>query len=527
MVNVTFAVMTQPKAALIILDGWGHGPKDPKVNAIQQARTPFVDSLYETYPNAELLTSGEDVGLPEGQMGNSEVGHLNIGAGRVVYQPLVRVNKAIEDQSLYQNQPLQDAIAYARDNHRAVHLLGLVSDGGVHAHIDHLKGLVDILDHQEATQVYIHAFTDGRDTDPKSGVGHIQALQQHLAHSNAQLASLIGRYYAMDRDNRWERIQKAYQLLVEGEGTPYRDPVQAMMDAYEAENTDEFIEPVLLTDAEGQPTATIQDGDVVIFFNFRTDRGRELTMALSQQDFPSYNMRKLNLRYLTMTAYDKTFEGIDVIFGDNIPEQTLGEVVADAGLSQLRMAETEKYPHVTYFFSGGRETPFSGEHRKMIESPRVPTYDLQPEMSAWQVNEALQQQVTANQPDLIVLNYANPDMVGHTGDFEAVLQALETVDQCLERTVRFLQEQGYACLVIADHGNADYMVNPDGSPNTAHTKHPVPAFLISEQKQVRLREGRLADVAPTLLQLLGEPLPAAMTGQSLLISATTDEVLNP
>lgn len=509
--------MSNQKTALIILDGWGHGPDDPAVNAIHQARTPFVDSLYEAYPNAELHTSGEDVGLPDGQMGNSEVGHLNIGAGRVVDQPLVRINKAIANDTLYQNKPLLDAIQYARQQQRSIHLLGLVSDGGVHAHIDHLKALLDILEYHQAEQVFVHGFTDGRDTDPKSGIGHIQSLQQHLAGTRARLASIIGRYYAMDRDNRWERIRKAYQLLTQGEGDCYQDPVQAVMDAYEADNTDEFIEPVAITDEDQQPLTTISEGDVVIFFNFRTDRGRELTTALSQQDFPDYGMTKLDLRYLTMTAYDKTFEGVDIIFGDNVPEQTLGEVVADQGLSQLRIAETEKYPHVTYFFSGGREGHFDHEQREMVASPQVPTYDFQPAMSAQPLNDTLQDAVNTNAPDLIVLNYANPDMVGHTGDFGAVIEALETVDQCLRETVNFLQQNSYACLVIADHGNADYMVNPDGSPNTAHTKNPVPVFLLDEGNEQQIRSGRLADVAPTLLELMGCRKPEAMSGQSLMI----------
>ena len=502
--------------ALIILDGWAHGPDDPKVNAVRQAQTPFVDSLYNLFPNTELYTSGENVGLPEGQMGNSEVGHLNIGAGRVVYQPLVRVNKAIEERTLHEDPTLNEAIDYAKQNEKAIHLLGLVSDGGVHSHIDHLKGLVDIFSEKECEDVYIHAFTDGRDTDPKSGIGYIQSLQQHIEDTPVELASIIGRYYAMDRDNRWERVKKAYQLLVNGEGEPYQDPGSAMMDAYEKNNTDEFIEPVVLTDNEESPVATIQDGDVVVFFNFRTDRGRELTMALSQQDMPEYQMQKLDLHYLTMTVYDKTFEGVNVIFDENIPEETLGEAVSNAGLGQLRIAETEKYPHVTYFFSGGRETTFSYEYRKMISSPQVATYDLQPSMSAKEVNEALQEVVQENEPSLIVLNYANPDMVGHTGDFNAVVEALETVDNCLEETVNFLRNRGYGCLITADHGNSDYMVNPDGSPNTAHTKYPVPLFLLTDQKNIQLERGKLADIAPTLLALMNLEQPETMSGQSLL-----------
>lgn len=510
--------MVDTKMALIILDGWGHGPDDSSVNAVHQANTPFVDSLYDQFPNTELQTSGEDVGLPEGQMGNSEVGHLNIGAGRVVYQPLVRINKAIQERSLHQNKNINDAIAYAKENGKAVHLLGLVSDGGVHSHIEHLKGLVDLFTEKGIEDLYIHAFTDGRDTDPKSGIGYIQSLQQYLAGKSGQIASIIGRYYAMDRDNRWERVNKAYQLLVNGKGEAYKNPANAIMDAYEQDNTDEFIEPVVMTDDYQNPTATIQDGDVVLFFNFRTDRGRELTTVLSQQDKPDYQMHKLNLYYLTMTPYDKTFEGVKVIFDENIPEKTLGETLADNNLGQLRIAETEKYPHVTYFFSGGRENNFQGEIRRMVPSPQVATYDLKPEMSAHEVNTALQETVTKDEPALVVLNYANPDMVGHTGDFNAVVKALETIDRCLKETVEFLRAHGYGCLITADHGNSDYMVNPDGSPNTAHTKNPVPLFLLHGNSDIQLSPGRLADIAPTILHLMNVEQPTAMTGQSLLKS---------
>ena len=512
--------MASNKMALIILDGWAHGPADPDVNAIHQAHTPFVDSLYHTYPNTELHTSGENVGLPEGQMGNSEVGHLNIGAGRVVYQPLVRINKAIQENDLFENKNLNDAITYARENGKAIHLVGLVSDGGVHSHIDHLKGLIDILSAKGCEDVYIHAFTDGRDTDPKSGIGYIQSLQQYLEDKTAELASIIGRYYAMDRDNRWERVSKAYQLLVNGQGKAFQNPANAIMEAYESDNTDEFIEPIVITDEDENPTATIQNGDVVLFFNFRTDRGRELTTALSQQDMPDYQMHKLDLYYLTMTPYDQTFEGVKVLFDENIPDDTLGETIADNHLLQLRIAETEKYPHVTYFFSGGRENPFEGEFRKMIPSPQVATYDLQPAMSAHEVNTGLQSMIKEHEPELVVLNYANPDMVGHTGDFDAVVKAVETVDQCLKATVAYLQDQGYSCLITADHGNADYMVNPDGSPNTAHTKNPVPLFILSQEAQAPLAQGRLANIAPTILHLMNLPQPEAMKGQSLLKPVT-------
>lgn len=509
--------MSNQKAALIILDGWGHGPDNPEVNAIKKAQTPYVDSLYKDFPNSELLTSGENVGLPEGQMGNSEVGHLNIGAGRVVYQPLVRINKAIEERMLHNNNTLTQAINYAKTNGKSIHLLGLLSDGGVHSHIDHLKGLIDIFEEQECSNVYVHAFTDGRDTDPKSGIGYIQSLQQHLSGKQAELASIVGRYYAMDRDNRWERIQKAYKLLVEGRGSTYQDPAQALMDAYEADNTDEFIEPVILTHPDEQPIATINNGDVVLFFNFRTDRGRELTKALTQVDMPEHDMQKMDLHYLTMTPYDKTFEGIQVIFDEDIPDGTLGEAVANEGLSQLRIAETEKYPHVTYFFSGGREETFTQEQRKMIASPQVPTYDLQPPMSAHEVNAGLREMVQTYEPSLVVLNYANPDMVGHTGEFDAVVNAIETVDHCLKETVEYLKEHNYSCLITADHGNADYMVNPDGSPNTAHTKHPVPIFLVNTEKSYKLVDGILADIAPTILKLMGKPATEEMQGRCLLV----------
>ncbi len=508
--------MAQQKTAVIILDGWAHGPKNSEINAVEKANTPFVDQLYEQYPNAELKTSGEDVGLPEGQMGNSEVGHLNIGAGRIVYQPLVRINKAIEDKSLHENEVLKNAIQYAKTHKKKIHLLGLVSDGGVHSHINHLKGLCDIVKSCNYHDLYIHAFTDGRDTDPKSGVGYIQALQQYLKKSTGRIASIIGRYFAMDRDNRWERVKKAYDLLVKGKGKKYREATKAIMESYEQGTTDEFIDPIALTNEDDQPVATIDKGDVVIFFNFRTDRGRELTMVLTQKDFPDYGMQTLDLKYLTMTQYDKNFEDIEVILDNEAPVNTLGEVIANQGLTQLRIAETEKYPHVTYFFSGGREKQFSGEFRKMIPSPKVSTYDHKPSMSADYVTKEFIQEVNENEPDFIILNFANPDMVGHTGVFNAVVEALETVDACLKQVIEVLQAHNYECLVTADHGNADFMVNQDGTPNTAHTNNPVPIFLLTGNKELKINEGKLADIAPTVLQLMEWEVPSEMTGTSLL-----------
>ncbi len=513
--------MRNPKSALIILDGWAHGQKNENVNAVRKANTPFVDSLYEDYPNNELKTSGEDVGLPARQMGNSEVGHLNIGAGRIVYQPLVKINKAIEDKSLFENPVLQKALNYANSNNKQVHILGLVSDGGVHSHIDHIKGLCDIAESYNIPNFYVHAFTDGRDTDPKSGVGYIQSLQQHLNKSEGEIASVIGRYYAMDRDNRWERVQKAYVLLVNGNGKKSQDAPQAIMESYEDGITDEFIDPIVVTDENSKPLATIENGDVVLFANFRTDRGRELTMALTQQDFSDYGMETLDLYYLTMTEYDKNFENIDVILDNKAPGNTIGEFLANKGLTQLRIAETEKYPHVTYFFSGGREQQFEGESREMVPSPKVATYDLKPSMSAEEVTNDLIQFVQDEEPNFIVLNFANPDMVGHTGVFDAVVEALETVDTCLKRVVETLKNQNYECLITADHGNADFMVNNDGSPNTAHTQNPVPIFLLSEKKELKIKAGRLADLAPTLLQLMDLDIPKEMNGKPLIINQKT------
>jgi 2,3-bisphosphoglycerate-independent phosphoglycerate mutase len=504
------------KVILVILDGWGLGT-EPSVSAIQQARTPFVDSLFNRFPNSRLQASGEAVGLPEGQMGNSEVGHMNIGAGRVVYQDLVRINKAIREHKLDQNPVLTEAFTYARTHKKTVHLIGLLSDGGVHSHIDHLKALCTIAFDQEVEHVFIHAFTDGRDTDPKSGVKFINELEEHLDHhARGKIASIIGRYYAMDRDNRWERVKDAYELLVHGRGTPSQNLIKSMLDSYKAGITDEFIRPIVKVDNDGQPIATIQEGDVVLCFNFRTDRGRQITQALYLRDFPDYDMRRLPLHYLTLTNYDDTFLDVKPLFDKDNLNNTLGEVIARNGKTQLRMAETEKYPHVTFFFSGGRETTFEGERRKVIPSPKVATYDLQPEMSAPELRDTVLQELQQGEADFICLNFANPDMVGHTGIFEAVVKACEVVDQCAKAVVTTALQKGYSAIIIADHGNADYMVNPDGTPNTAHTTNLVPCILASKDFHGSLADGKLGDIAPTILELMGLPQPQDMTGTSLL-----------
>jgi 2,3-bisphosphoglycerate-independent phosphoglycerate mutase len=496
------------------MDGWGHGPK-PERSAIAQANVPFVKSLYGKYSNTELITFGEDVGLPEGQMGNSEVGHLNIGAGRVVYQELMKVNIAIRNGELAKNPKLLDAIRYCVANQKPLHLMGLVSDGGVHSHTAHLRAICDIAKANGLSQVFIHAFTDGRDTDPKSGLGFITALRDFLPSSVGQIASVCGRYYAMDRDNRWERVRVAYDLLVRGEATRTQDISKAISESYTAGVTDEFIKPILVTDASGTPLSTIKDGDAVICFNFRTDRCREITRALTQQDFPEQGMRKLDLHYTTMTVYDHSFTNVHNIFDNDDLRQTLGEVLADLNKTQLRAAETEKYPHVTFFFNGGREAPFRGEDRIMEPSPKVATYDLQPEMSAQGLTDQVVKYINEKTPDFICLNYANADMVGHTGVFSAVVRACETVSFCVDQVVTTCLSHGYTILLTADHGNADYMINDDGSPNTAHTKNPVPLFLIDNELKPILHKGKLADIAPTVLKLMGIPQPAEMSGQPL------------
>ena len=497
------------RAMLIILDGWGINP-DPRVSAIARANTPFMDMLWEKYPHATLRTDGGNVGLPDGQMGNSEVGHMNLGAGRIVYQDLVKINKAIDDGSFFRNETLRRAFEYAREHGKKVHLLGLVSDGGVHSHIKHLFALLDMA-RQYDVPVYIHAFTDGRDVDPHSGLGFIRDLQEHIRGTKAQIATVTGRYYAMDRDRRWQRIAKAYNAMVNGQGHPATDLLKAIRESYDRGVSDEFIEPIVHVDPQGRPVGKIEPGDVVIFFNFRTDRGRQLTRALSQEDFPDYGMHKLPLYFVTMTNYDDTFKNIHVVFPKEDLQNTLGELVSRAGKTQLRIAETEKYPHVTFFFSGMREEPFPGETRILIPSPKVATYDLKPEMSANEVTDALMERLRKDPPDLVVLNYANGDMVGHTGDFDAAVKAVETVDRNLSRLIPLALDKGYDIIILADHGNADKMVNPDGSPNTAHTTNPVPVILVSKRVHPRLKNGILANIAPTLLKLLDMPKPKEMT----------------
>lgn len=499
----------------MILDGWGIGT-NPEVSAIAKANTPFVDSILANYPNTRLQASGEAVGLPEGQMGNSEVGHMNIGAGRVVYQDLVRINKTIAERKLASMPVLANAFAYAKENRKPVHLIGLLSDGGVHSHINHLKALCSVAADQELRDVYIHAFTDGRDTDPKGGVKYINELEQHLEHTTGTIASIVGRYYAMDRDNRWERVKLAYDLMVRGTGTPSQNLIQSVLESYNAGITDEFIQPIVKVNDRHEPIATIQDGDVVICFNYRTDRGREITDALTQRDFPEYNMHKLNLHYIMMTNYDESFLNVAAIFEKDNLNNTLGEVLARAGRTQIRIAETEKYPHVTFFFSGGRETAFESESRLMCPSPKVATYDLQPEMSAYDIRDAILPELEKKSADFICLNFANPDMVGHTGVFEAAVRACEVVDQCAARVVATALENGYDTIVIADHGNADYMINQDGTPNTAHTTNLVPCILVSNDFKGTLHEGKLGDLAPTILELMGLPQPAEMSGISLI-----------
>jgi 2,3-bisphosphoglycerate-independent phosphoglycerate mutase len=508
--------MENKRVLLVILDGWGHGPK-PEVSAIAQADTPFVDSLYSQYPHAELTTFGEAVGLPEGQMGNSEVGHLNIGAGRVVYQELARINKAVRERELHQNPVLLETLRYAKANDKALHLFGLVSDGGVHSHHAHLAALCAIAAENGLEKIFIHAFTDGRDTDPKSGLGFIREVLDWVEPTGAQLASVVGRYYAMDRDQRWERTKLAYDLLVHGKGEATTDALQTIAARYAAGETDEFLMPIACVDAQGQPLATIAEGDAVICFNFRTDRPRQITTVLTQKDLPEHGMNALKLYYTTMTRYDETYQGVHVLFTKDDVSNTLGEVLSNAGKTQVRIAETEKYPHVTFFFNGGREAPFAGERRIMIPSPKVATYDLKPEMSAIEVTDAIVGDIEQHQPDFICLNYANTDMVGHTGVFAAAMKAAETVDACLRRLIETALKHRYEAIIIADHGNSDYMVNDDGSPHTAHTMNPVPIFYVSGQPQAdRIKDGKLGDIAPTILTLFGMDIPKEMDGEVLI-----------
>lgn len=503
------------KALLMILDGWGIGDKSAS-DLIYNTETPYWDSLIETYPHAQLLASGENVGLPDGQMGNSEVGHLNIGAGRVVYQDLVKINRACADNSILQNPEIIKAYTYAKDNNKKIHFLGLVSDGGVHSSLEHLKKLLDISKEYGVEQSYVHAFMDGRDTDPQSGKGFIEELEAHMAQSTGKIASLIGRYYSMDRDRRWERVKKSYDLLVKGTGTAATNMAEAVQASYDAGVTDEFILPVVNVDADGNPIATIEADDVVIFFNYRNDRAKELTIVLTQEDMPDYDMHTIPLQYFTMTPYDSTFKGMNVLFNKNNVANTMGEYVSDLGLTQLRVAETEKFPHVTFFFSGGREAEFKGESRILIPSPKVATYDLQPEMSAPGIAEAMVEAINSQKHDFIVLNFANCDMVGHTGVRSAIQEAIKAVDKYMGQVVDAAKANDYETIIIADHGNADFSMNADGSPNTAHSLNPVPIVYVTENKDAKVKDGILADVSPTMCQILGIDKPAEMTGEGLL-----------
>ncbi len=500
------------KAILVIMDGWGLG-RIPKSDAILAANTPFVDSLYAKYPNTTLTTCGELVGLPEGQMGNSEVGHLNLGAGRIVYQELQRINVAVRDGSFAKNEQLLQCIHQAKKRNKPLHLIGLVSDGGVHSHINHLKAICDVCKAEGLSNVLIHAITDGRDTDPKSGLGFLTDLQNHLETSVGQIATICGRYYAMDRDKRWERVKLAYDAYVHATGSASSNLLASLKQSYAENVTDEFVQPIINANIAD---TKIKNEDVVFCFNFRTDRCREITEVLTQKDFPEFNMQKLNLHYTTMTEYDKTFNNVHVVFENDNLNNTLGEVLAANGKKQIRMAETEKYPHVTFFFSGGRELVFDGETRIMAQSPKVATYDLQPEMSAIELTEKLLPEIEKAEADFICINYANADMVGHTGVWNAVIKAVETVDACVERLVSLALQKGYTIFLTADHGNADYMVNEDGSPNTAHTLNPVPFFVLDNHWKGNLKAGKLGDMAPTILSWMELPIPSEMTGEVLM-----------
>jgi len=507
------------KVVLIIMDGWGIA-KNKAVSAIDHAFTPVYNSLINNYANTTLDASGRSVGLPDGQMGNSEVGHMNIGAGRIVYQDLVKVNLAVEDGSLAKNETLQKMFQYLKKSDKKLHLIGLVSDGGVHSHVDHLKGLLSIAAAEGLSNVFVHAFTDGRDTDPKSGYNFLADVQQHMKISTGKIASVIGRYYAMDRDKRWERVKKAYDLLVHGVGEPTENVLDAIQRSYNSAISDEFIMPIVATDGFGNPVGNIETGDAVICFNFRTDRGREITEVLTQTAFPEFGMSPLELYYITLTRYDQTYKNVEVVFEKDDLTNTLGQVLANAGKSQIRIAETEKYPHVSFFFSGGRENPFEHEKRIMVASPKVATYDLQPEMSAYEITEKIVAELEAEWPDFVCLNFANPDMVGHTGVFSAAVKAVETVDACVGKVVSTGLKHGYSFIIIADHGNADMMINDDGSPNTAHSTNLVPCILVDEDYKIgssrTLHPGVLGDLAPTILNLMGIKAPEEMTGTSLI-----------
>jgi 2,3-bisphosphoglycerate-independent phosphoglycerate mutase len=503
------------KAMLIIMDGWGLG-QNKNADAIQHANTQFVSSLYDKYPHSKLIACGTQVGLPNGQMGNSEVGHLNLGAGRIVYQELERINVAIENGEMAKNKTLIASIEYAKQNRKPLHVIGLLSNGGVHSHINHLMAILDICKANELKEVYIHAFTDGRDTDPKSGIGYIQTLQNHLTNSVGKIASITGRYYAMDRDKRWERVKLAYDALVHGIGEKSKNLPQTLQQHYDNNITDEFLKPIIALDYKGDPVATIAEGDAVLCFNFRTDRCREISEVLTQKDFPEQEMKKINIHYTTITEYDKTFTNVNVMYHNDDLQNTIGEVIAQHGLTQLRIAETEKYPHVSFFFSGGREKTFDGENRIVVPSPKdVATYDLKPEMSAYEIAEKAAQEIVVNEPDFICLNFANADMVGHTGVWNAVIKAVETVDACVQKVVEQGLEKNYNIFLTADHGNSDFMINADGSPNTAHTLNLVPLFIINNTFTGNIKTGKLGDIAPTILTFMNLPIPAEMTGEIL------------
>jgi 2,3-bisphosphoglycerate-independent phosphoglycerate mutase len=506
--------MKNKKTLLMILDGWGIGDGS-RADVISQVPTPNITYFTQNYPSSRLHASGEDVGLPDGQMGNSEVGHMNLGAGRIIYQDLVKINKECKTGEIKNNKVLTDAFSYARDNNKQVHFMGLLSDGGVHSLDKHLYYLCDMTKDYGLSKVFIHGFGDGRDTDPRSGVGYMKNLLKHLETSNGRVASFVGRYYAMDRDKRWERVKEAYDLLVSGAGTPATDIVKAMQESYDAGITDEFMKPIVVTDVAGKPTGIIQEGDVIVFFNFRNDRAKELTLVLTQKDLPEYYMHTIPLYYCTMTPYDATFTGLHIIYPKENAGNTIGEVLSKAGKSQLRIAETEKYAHVTFFFSGGREEKFPNEERILIPSPKVATYDLKPEMSAYEVRDAVVKALESGRFDFVCLNFANGDMVGHTGVYEAIKTAIKTVDECAGDVIRAARLNGFDVMVIADHGNADNAVNDDGSPNTAHSLNPVPCILITDDYR-EVREGILADVAPTLLTIMGIEIPEIMTGKILV-----------
>ncbi|WP_111709862.1 2,3-bisphosphoglycerate-independent phosphoglycerate mutase [Lutibacter citreus] len=502
------------KVILMILDGWGI-TQDPKVSAIFNAKTSYIDSLYNIYPNASLRTDGEHVGLPVGQMGNSEVGHMNLGAGRIVYQNLVRINMAVEEKTLGKEKVLLDALAYAKENNKNIHLLGLVSNGGIHSHINHLKGILDVAAENNAENVYLHAFSDGRDCDPKSGTHFINEVQEYMAETTGEIASITGRYFAMDRDKRWERVKTSYDAMVNAVGEKSTDAIASMNASYANGVTDEFIKPIIMTDENGTPKAKINEDDVVIFFNYRTDRGRELTEVLTQKDYPEFGMKTVPLHYVTITNYDETYKGINVIYNTANLENTLGEVLETANKNQIRIAETEKYPHVTFFFSGGREQEFKGEKRLLCPSPKVATYDLQPEMSAFEIRDAIIPELKEGDVDFVCLNFANGDMVGHTGVMEAAIKACEAVDECVKDVITTATENNYTTIVIADHGNCETMMNPDGSPNTAHTTNPVP-FIVVDKDIKEVKDGVLGDIAPTILKLMGIEQPKEMTRHSLI-----------